>query len=214
MVGEAQVEAAPVDVQRGSQEGARHGGALDVPTRTALATRRHTGRLPDPCPHVPHVHNPPGLPPSLVPRSQPTKPEPYRSRGEVPHPGTAGGPLCSAPTGFAEAEAVPRPVSFPELPSLQPGADANPRPSSGPQDCCHRDWGGWGGVSSWERVTLGATVRRDEGHPRRASNPKPQPWLGRWRPWREAPAQRPVRPSGIGPRDGAVLRRSGEALCP
>lgn len=136
MVGEAQVEAAPVDVHRGSQEGACHGGALDVPTRTALATRRHAGRPPDPLPRTC---------PMLTTRETP---ELYGSRSEVLPLGTAGSPLCSAPSGFTEAEAVLRPVSFPELPSPQPRADANPRLSSSPSELLSQGLGDWGAVSS------------------------------------------------------------------
>lgn len=197
MVGEAQVEAAPVDVHRGSQEGACHGGALDVPTRTALATRRHAGRLPDPrrtCPTL-TTHETAEL---------------YGSRSEVRPLGTAGSPLCSAPSGFTEAEAVLRPVSFPELPSPQPGADANPRLSSSPSELL---WGIGG------QCHLGACHARSRSPSGRgASKVRQQPQAPVRAGQMEAPeggtCRRPARPSGVSPQDGAVLRCSGEALCP
>lgn len=93
----------------------------------------------------PAARPPPRTCPTLTTRETP---ELHGSRSEVLPLGTAGSLLCSAPSGFTEAEAVLRPVSFPELPSPQPGADANPHLSSSPSELLSQGLGDWGAVSS------------------------------------------------------------------
>lgn len=141
---------------------------------------------------------PPHLPPPRTPALAPRGTRALREREVGPAPNAPLPPLASQ---------RPRPVSLPEVPSARPGADANPRPSSGPSGLLSQGPPGVGQARGRSASGRRASEAGQQSNPPAAAG-QTEPRAG------GAPAQRPARIRGLVTQDGAVPRCFSEVLGP